>query len=178
MEEAAFFGNEMLTSVFPMLSVEGRSLLCISSVLDEDNYYSVVMKTAEKLESFLVLRVGLACDACVQEQRSTKCSHKTVRLPSWKSRERQDDVSVLMKSLGSYDREVLGIIGSENVSFVFRSYIPSFTAAPRARVKHSPQRIYMAIDPSGGGAQSDYAVLTGYYEHATFVVRYACRGAA
>jgi hypothetical protein len=97
MEEAAFLGDEMLTSVFPMLSVEGRALLCISSVLDEDNYYSAIMKNAEKLDSFLVMRVGLACEACVQEQRSTKCTHKTVRLPSWKSRERQDDVA--LKSL-------------------------------------------------------------------------------
>lgn len=60
------------------------------------------------------------------------------------------------------DREQRAVMDSDRVCVLSASQVDAFKGRPRFRFPESkPQVLFTSIDPSGGGAGSDYVILTG-----------------
>jgi hypothetical protein len=73
MEEAAHMDPKVFkTVVVPLFGVVNTAVLAISSPDDDQNYYSELLelKTKDGQSFFKVIKIGLACDRCVDAGKS------------------------------------------------------------------------------------------------------------
>jgi hypothetical protein len=73
--------------IVPLLLLALAVLIMISTLLDELNYFSLLMKDVDHLGNplFIVFRQELICERCKQREDPWKCRHKMHLIPSWKS---------------------------------------------------------------------------------------------
>ncbi len=171
-EEAAFIDPLMFKSVIvPIMGMCNVAVLAISTPDDQFNYFTELMnkKKPDGTPLFSIIDVGLTCRACV-EKGELSCPHKVNRLPAWKNRGRQELVqSLLEDDVDLCMRETKGVIVSDK-KFVFRDWLPAVEAKPRYQLQTPVNVVYVAIDPSGGGTQSDYAIVSMAHVHGRQVV--------
>jgi hypothetical protein len=162
MEEADFIKPELFfTVVVPLLGVEGTAVLAIST--PGKNYYSALMDLKDPDDEtkpfFKTIRIGLACDACLSSGKAEECTHMSHLLPHWKSAERQRKMAKIMNDGQLFMQENMGLIAS-GFDFVFKATLVDSMLTTTHTWQTPPGVVYCAIDPSGGGAQSDYSMVT------------------
>ena len=141
--------------VVPLLGVKHTAVLAISTPDDEFNYYTQLLE----LGLFKVIKIGLTCEAC--EAMGLACTHKIRRLPHWKTMSRQQMIQRVMASDPELMvRETRGLVMSTKQFMIHKSFILHLHNRPVYHVKNKVQVLHMAIDPSGGGTASDYAICT------------------
>lgn len=147
--------------------------LAISTPDDENNYYSKlpeILHPISKKPLFKVIKIGMACDACIEKQ--IKCVHKKQHIPAWKSGVRQQIAETLVESSDTTKKqEMLGVIAGNSVYCFVQSWINAFTRRPRWFFKHPVQVIHVGIDPSGGGSGSEFSILSLAHEGPYSVVK-------
>ena len=158
LEEASRLDEEVFTEVcIPLLGVSNTSLIAISTPMESENFFSQLLlaKKPNGMPLFKNLQIQLICEACRAEKKS-ECSHMANNLPSWKSAARGELVKELMKNnMAMWEREQAGIITTSDTSAFDRKQVDAlFTDAfafqdPAVVVQDA--RLYIAIDPSGGG---------------------------
>ncbi len=75
------------------------------------------------------------------------------------------------------DRETRGIVRSSKLYYVTQEMVDVMKKRPKHEFGDGrPDVLFSAIDPSGGGAQSEYVILTMAMEAGTPVVRSSARG--
>lgn len=161
--------------VAPLLSVANTAILAISTPEGELNYYSqlIQLKGDNDEPLFKCIQIGLACQKCLAKGIMKQCRHNKGRLPMWKSAGRQRKTEKVMESDPEMRaRELCGGIISTN-NFIFASYMETFKEQiakhPRT-IESQPGVIHMAIDPSGGGNPSDYAICSYTYHRGSQVI--------
>lgn len=177
LEEAAFVDPDLFFHVIvPLMGVDGTCVLGISTPnTADDNYYNMLMDiphpTRRDDTLFKSIRLTLACPQCVLDGKAADCLHMAHLMPSWKSRESLDKVKLIMQGQGTlFDVENLGRTQSD-AHYVFnRDWVRTLQAAPLYRWPRPPDLLFMAIDPSGGGTQSDYALATVGIRDGCYVV--------
>lgn len=174
LEEAAFVNDKVFSTVIsPVLTVEYTAILGISTAQDDLNYYSKLLNmkrpgTDELL--FRVLKVGLACEACAEAGKSGSCDHRTNRLPPWKPASRHRMLQAIMGSdEAGFAREALGEIASGD-HYLYKAFIRHLVKNPRVPLDKPVGAVYLAIDPSGGGAASDYTLAATILQEGRHVV--------
>lgn len=178
MEEAAFIDASIWYQVVaPMLEVDGTALICISTPLDEMNFYSQLTQRKDDNGEpiFTVMQVQGACAHCVEHLADPSgCSHQVLERPPWKNRGQQKIVKAFYgKNTSTFARESLGVI-TQTAGGVFQrglvERLMNRERVPMARVTGmivngmggglAPARIYVSIDPCGSGS-SHFAIATG-----------------
>ena len=156
LEEAAHMDKKVFFEVVvPLLGVKHTAVLAISTPDDEFNYYTQLLE----LGLFKVIKIGLTCEAC--EAMGLACTHKIRRLPHWKTMSRQQMIQRVMASDPELMvRETRGLVMSTKQFMIHKSFILQFHTRAPYQIKNKVQVLHMAIDPSGGGTASDYAVCT------------------
>ena len=166
--------NVFFSVVVPLLGVGGTAVLAISTPDDEFNYYTELLelKVGDNDEPlFNVIKVGLACDACVELGKSSECPHLVHELPHWKTYDRQVKMRKIMESDPElYTRENMGVVVSKKQFLFDPRLIKAFFAIPPFISTHGITDAHVAIDPSGGGSQSDYAICSAFNAHGRKVV--------
>jgi len=156
LEEASRLDEQVFTEVcLPLLGVSNTSLIAISTPLEENNFFSQLLlaKKPNGSSLFKNLQIQLICSAC-REEKKTDCPHLMGNMPSWKSAARSDLVRQLME--GNKDmwlREQAGVITTRDTSAFDRASVEA-CFANRFDLNHlvcQDNRIYLSIDPSGGG---------------------------
>jgi hypothetical protein len=179
LEEAAFVRPNVFSEVVaPVLLTENTALLAISTAQDEFNYYSrlLELKDAQGQPLFRVIRIGLACEACVEKGQGRQCKHRSREMPAWRSRDRQERIGAMVTGSGAAERELLGLVAGSGYSFIFRQWVRELRERPRVTDwPRPPGVLYLAIDPSGGGALSDYALVTTTFQERRVTVGAARR---
>lgn len=175
MEEAAFMNASYFDKVIlhQAVGVEGNSLLAISSPDDEYNYYSelVDLKDAHGEPLFHVIILGMACQDCINRGIAEKCIHKLDELAAWKSIERYMMVSqVLSRKKDIMMREQQGLMVGKRQPYFDPLYIRLLFERPLYNFANAPHILHMGMDPSGGGAQSNYTITTLAFENSMSVV--------
>lgn len=164
LEEAAYcdpgFFYETLA---PILLLERTSLLAISTLTSEINFYTRLIKLKDSTSGrqiFQTLCIELACEKCKHEGKTSECVHLLHLAPRWQSTERHRRLKKIME-----DRPDL--IQSELAGLAFDSLQQAFAVADIDRmfeqecvVSDYAEALYTVIDPAAGGPQSDYAILT------------------
>ena len=175
LEEAAYCDpNFFYETLAPILLIDRTSLLAISTLTSEINFYSRLMKLRDSATGraiFTIMQIQLACEKCIEAGKSTECVHLLHLAPRWQSTERHRRLKTIMQ-----DRPDL--IQSELAGLAFDSLQQAFASADIERMfsQEVPpaqfgQPIYTVIDPAAGGPQSEYAVVSFTRHKGLFTVR-------
>lgn len=159
LDEAVF--NEV---VLPLMGVDDTSLVAISTPLEESNFFSqlLLMKKPNGAPLFLNLQIVLMCEECRAADLDS-CPHMAKNLPDWKSEGRAQMVKELMSgNKDMWQREQNGVITTRDTCAFDRPSVERFFArrCPLASFVPQDDRVYISIDPAGGGF-SNTALVAG-----------------
>ena len=173
LEEAAHLKPQLFHNVIvPLLTVEHTAMLAITSPGDEQNYISVIqdLKNADGEDLFYNIKIGLMCQDCLAQGKDV-CKHRRA-LPDWKSEERQDLVrAVFGQNKNAMKREAEGMVVSDRVYLFGKKDMNEFEKRELYNFEYDVQLIEIGIDPSGGGTQSDYTIVSKCVENGKDIVR-------
>jgi hypothetical protein len=146
-----------------MMQLKYTTLMGISTAEGERNFYTQLMrmKNLDGTPLFRVVDTGLVCDACLASGKASECTHLLHKVSQWKSTKRMAIFKQVMKGdPEKYAREVLGA-GVTTERGTFDTDVVDACFAKDAMLLHGPlPTICVAIDPSGGGSGSDYAIVS------------------
>lgn len=159
LDEAVF--NEV---VLPLMGVDDTSLVAISTPLEESNFFSqlLLLKKPNGAPLFLNLQIVLMCEECRAADRES-CPHMAKNLPDWKSEGRAQLVKELMSgNKDMWQREQNGVITTRDTCAFDRPSVERLFARriPLAAFVPLDDRVYVSIDPAGGGF-SNTAIVAG-----------------
>ncbi|KAJ1466297.1 hypothetical protein T484DRAFT_1756758 [Baffinella frigidus] len=150
-------------TVAPLLLVGRASLLAISTLTSEYNFYTRLIKmfdVATGRPMFHSIQVQLACTACIEDGKTASCVHMLHLIPRWQSSERHTRLKTIMQ-----DRPDL--IESESSGLAFDSLQCCFRPGDIEVMYTQPglppvfnEPIYIVIDPAAGGPGSDYGIIS------------------
>ena len=152
--------------IVPLMGVSGTSILGISTPNSNENqFYNRLMDIPDpdnmEESMFKTIRIGLACNACVEKKKPLECTHKASLVPHWKDSASQRKMKIIMDGRDKlFLNENMGMRTNTN-NYVFPSIgISRLSVATPHRWDRNPDVLFCAIDPSGGGKQSEYAMCT------------------
>lgn len=175
MDEAAYASPDLVfETIFPLLEVKATAFIAISTVLDEFNFFSklLALNDDDGDEFFDVIMIDLTCATCkrhLPKSRWKECEHvdDTV-IPPWKSKEKYKRAKIIQTAdpnVGRNARESMGLIEGDYNRALNEAFVKE-TMDRETRKYHavasSPNRIYIAIDPDGGGKGSRMSVVSGF----------------
>jgi hypothetical protein len=92
-----------------------------------------------------------------------------------KPSENQDKVAAILASDANLaDRETRGVVTSNRIYLFDKSWINALYARPLYEFGLTPSLVWIAIDPSGGGNQSDFAMTSIAYDSCRHIVSLTC----
>ena len=164
LEEAAYIDPAFAyETVFPLLIVGNTSLLAISTVTSEINFFTRLLRMRDKttdLPMFTTLSVTLACAKCREDGKAADCPHMLHLVPRWQSSDRHIKLKTIMQDRPDLIESELSGLAFDSLQQVFRG--PDldimFSQNPPDHVVNDT--IHLFIDPAAGGPGSDYAVLS------------------
>ena len=100
LEEAAYVDPGFFyETVAPLLLVGVTSLLCISTLTSDINFYTRLFKIRDPvtgLPIFAQLQVTLACEQCKEDGKAAQCKHMLHLVPRWQSSVRHERLRAVM----------------------------------------------------------------------------------
>jgi len=150
LEEAAFIKDPIIYEVvLPLIAVDTTALIGISTPpADPNNYYSRLFEL-EGLDGkpmFDIIRVQYDANASTDE------------ISRWKSADKIELIQKLYAMRkGDYEREMLGVRTTENDSVFHSEWINTFLDH-RYTIQTDINRVYIGIDPNGGGRSTMCAI--------------------
>ncbi len=140
---------------------------------DDQNYYSKLPALIHPVTGkplFRCLRIGLSCQSCIN--RRVRCPHKRSHIPPWKSGVRQLIAETLIANKETVrQQEMLGMVATDNQYCFAHQWIKCFLKAPRHVFTAPVDVIHTGIDPSCGGAGSEFAIVSKVIESSNSAVR-------
>jgi len=101
LEEAAYCDEGFFyETVAPILSVGSASLVAISTLTSEINFYTRLIKMRDPATGrplFVTRSIELCCEKCKEDGKSHECVHMLHLVPSWQSQERHRKLHVMMQ---------------------------------------------------------------------------------
>jgi hypothetical protein len=175
-EEAAHCDPRLLSKHISALQTMAHvPVLAISTPDDEMNYYSKLPEIKHPITGkplFKVIKIGLSCDACAE--KNIKCVHKKAHIPIWKSGERQLIAEALIDSdEATKKQEIHGTIANsgDTVYCFSQGWIKNLCTRPPWIFQRPVQVIHVGVDPSGGGAESEFAIGSVAFDGPHTIVR-------
>lgn len=169
MEEAAHAAPNMFREVIlPLLGCKNHTMLAIATP-DESvtNHYSKLMDTCDEEGKlvFKTIRIALWCKDCLENKGSLKddaCPHRVDLIPPWKSSGRLKLIQkVLAEDPTLFARENMGLMIGDERYYISQTLLKNLTDVPRAVFGEAlTHYIFIGIDPSGGGSQSTFAMVS------------------
>ena len=164
-DEFMFWKNGVYHRAFVPTNVRaGTSVLMISTYNMDDRRFEglldpLINGEVSSIESF---RLQGACGSCIAAGKYASCRH--VERPSFHSDESLEMVTHLMNDPESLAVETFGIrLGGSSMSVLAKEHIEYLFKEDR-KVKitdtASVKKIFCVIDPSWGGAASEYAIVS------------------
>lgn len=150
-------------TVAPLLLIGNTSLIAISTLTSEINFYTRLLRMRDKLTGlplFTTLSIQLACKQCIEEGKAGACVHMLHLVPRWQSSDRHVKLKTIMQDRPDLiESELSGLAFDSNQQIFKTAHIETmFAQQPPTPVVN--EAVYIFIDPAAGGPQSDYAVLS------------------
>ena len=92
------FGQQ--ETVAPLLLIGNTSLIAISTLTSEINFYTRLLRMRDKvtgLPLFTSISVQLACRACIEDGKAAACVHMLHLVPRWQSSDRHVKLKTIMQ---------------------------------------------------------------------------------
>ena len=169
-------------TVAPLLLIGVTSLICISTLTSEINFYTRLFKIKDPITGlpvFAQLQVTLACDACKEAGTAATCKHMLHLVPSWQSSARHERLKAVMADRPDLIQSELSGLAFDSLQQCFRTAdIEAMLAAEPPQPLTWAQPLFIAIDPAAGGPQSDFALVSFFRHRGQIVVRSRARALA
>lgn len=150
-------------TVAPLLLIGNTSLIAISTLLSEVNFYTRLLRMRDKvtgLPLFTSISVQLACKKCIEDGQPASCVHMLHLVPRWQSSDRHVKLKTVMQDRPDLiESELSGLAFDSNHQIFKSSDLDVMFAQPAPRPVLN-EAIFLFIDPAAGGPQSDYALLS------------------
>ena len=164
LEEAAqVLPGFFFETVTPLLIVGNTTLLAISTLTSEVNFYTRLVKMKDKTTGaplFSVLKVELACATCKAEGKGAECVHMLHLVPRWQSADRHVKLRTVMADRPDLIESELAGLAFDSLQQVFKASLLDGMFARPPVLGGLNEPIHVVIDPAAGGPSSDYAVLS------------------
>ena len=164
LEEAAYVDPGFFyETVAPLLLIGNTSLIAISTLLSEVNFYTRLLRMRDKITGlplFTSISVQLACKKCIADGHTASCVHMLHLVPRWQSSDRHVKLKTIMQDRPDLIESELSGLAFDSNHQIFKSCDLEimFAQAPPRPVLN--EAIYIFIDPAAGGPNSDYAVVS------------------
>lgn len=150
-------------TVFPLLIMGTTSILMISTLTSEINFYTRLMQQKDPVTSlpmFVCLKIMLACPSCIEKGKSADCVHMYHLVPRWQSSDRHIKLKTIMEDRGDLINSELMGMAFDACQAAFKSTHVDimFSQPPPESITSEP--IYIVVDPAAGGPSSDYAFVS------------------
>ena len=164
LEEAAYVDPGFFyETVAPLLLVGRASLLAISTLTSEYNFYTRLfkMKDASTGRSmFHSIQIQLACVACIDDGKASSCQHMLHLVPRWQSSERHIRLKTIMQDRPDLIESELSGLAFDSLQSCFRSKDIKNMFEQKPLKPNFDEILYIVVDPAAGGPQSDYAFIS------------------
>lgn len=176
LEEAAYVEQGFFyETVAPLMIVGNTTLIGISTLTSEINFYTRLMRMRDKatgLPMFTCLSIQLACAKCKDEGKAAECVHLLHLVPRWQSSERHRRLKTVMQDRPDLIQSELSGLAFDSLQTVFR---PADIETMLTQPCPDPvlnDLIYIFIDPAAGGPGSDYALISFQRTKGLITVRF------
>jgi len=149
--------------VAPILSIGSASLVAISTLTSEINFYTRLIKMVDPATDrplFATRCIELCCEKCKEDGKSHECVHMLHLVPSWQSAERHRKLKIMMQDRPDLIQSELAGLAFDSLQQVFRKQDLILMFDTTALALALNQTVWIVIDPAAGGPQSDYALIS------------------
>jgi hypothetical protein len=151
----------VLQTVAPILSIGSASLVAISTLTSEINFYTRLIKMVDPDTDrplFQTRCIELACEACIADGKGHECVHLLHLVPQWQSAERHRKLRVMMQDRPDLIQSELAGLAFDSLQQVFRKGDIKIAVSiePLPFVDH--QTVFLTIDPVMNRANCDVAM--------------------
>lgn len=150
-------------TVFPLLIMGTTSILMISTLTSEINFYTRLMKMKDNvtgLPLFVCNCIKLACQSCIDQGKSASCVHLYHLIPRWQSADRHMKLKTVMEDRGDLINSELMGMAFDSCQAAFKSSFLDIMFAQELPPSIMSEPIYIFVDPAAGGPGSDYAFVS------------------
>jgi hypothetical protein len=150
-------------TVAPLLLVGRASLLAISTLTSEYNFYTRLFKMKDASTGramFHSIQIQLACAACIDDGKAASCQHMLHLVPRWQSSERHIRLKTIMQDRPDLIESELSGLAFDSLQSCFRSKDIANMFQQEPLQPRFDEIIYIVVDPAAGGPQSDYAFVS------------------
>lgn len=176
LEEMAQIPVEVLFEVVvPLHQLDVTTIIGISTITDDTNFMT---KYLEKKDShgellFAVKQIFLACLQCRLDGNAKSCNHNSFLLPQWSSSRKRKIINIMMADQEELlNREIGGIASSLHQKAFPLKILDQFKNLPRETLPEYRffDHFFVAVDPSGAGKTSDFAIMSMVRYNGLFVI--------
>jgi hypothetical protein len=162
MDEASRIDESFINEVIaPLLTVNNTSMICISTAVGANNYFSKLFTAKRHDNLFLRFQVSLVCDEC--RVAKIKCTHKTHLMPAWLNPNNHERAKLFMPNQDLFDQEVMGAIIDTDAEGVFMTdWLQRWRQRPVCEVQALHYTVTF-VDTYGGGS-NELAIVTITYD--------------
>ena len=150
-------------SVAPILSIGRASLVAISTLTSEINFYTRLIKMIDPSTDrplFATRCIELCCEKCKEDGKSHECVHMLHLVTAWQSAERHRKLKIMMQDRPDLIQSELAGLAFDSLQQVFRKVDISLMFDTPGLPYVQDQMIWIVIDPAAGGPSSDYAIVS------------------
>lgn len=145
-----------------MLLIGRASLLAISTLTSEFNFYTRLFKMKDKATlrpMFHSIQIQLACAACIADGKTAQCQHMLHLMPRWQSSERMIRLQTIMEDRPDLVESELSGVAANTLQSAFRtSDVDQMFDQPNTAPHHA-EPIFLVIDPAAGLSRAFALVL-------------------
>lgn len=150
-------------TVAPILSIGSASLVAISTLTSEINFYTRLIQMLDPVTErplFAVRCIELCCERCKEEGKQTECVHMLHLVPMWQSEDRHRKLKVMMQDRPDLIQSELAGLAFDSLQQVFRKSDINIAMSLTPLDCTETPIVFVVIDPAAGGPQSDYAIVS------------------
>ena len=175
LEEAAYCDEGFFyETVAPILSIGSASLVAISTLTSEINFYTRLIQMVDPGTDrplFAIRCIELCCAKCKEEGKQAECVHMLHLVPMWQSEERHRKLKIMMQDRPDLIQSELAGLAFDSLQQVFRKSDIAIAMALKPLPLPDNPFVFVVIDPAAGGPQSDYAIVSIVRERGNVTVR-------
>jgi hypothetical protein len=174
LEEAAYCDEGFFyETVAPILSIGSASLVAISTLTSEINFYTRLIQMVDpgtERPLFAIRCIELCCERCKADGKQAECVHMLHLVPMWQSEERHRKLKIMMQDRPDLIQSELAGLAFDSLQQVFRKSDIAIAMALKPLPMPDNPFVFLVIDPAAGGPQSDYAVVSIVRERGSVTV--------
>jgi hypothetical protein len=158
--------------VVPILQMKNTAFFGLSSPEGSQNFFSKLIKLEDNGHPFFKnVDCQLICEECrkLDMEEQVKCNH-VKQQAHWLSQRKGDRFKkIYLTDPARALKELMGIIADNYIACFPKEQIKNMFSLPPFIRRSTPQYVFVAVDPSGGGI-SQLALCVGYFCEMDFVV--------